>query len=57
LKLNHDEPVSNVAFKFKLRRYNVAVFLQADADRIEHLDRKLRAVVAGAYTRPLFGST
>jgi len=38
LKLQYGEPLSNFAFKFNLRRYNLAG-------------------LAGAYTRPLVGST
>jgi hypothetical protein len=43
LKLKYDKPLSNFAFKFNLRRYNMAA----------------RAVTfeAGAYTRSLLSST
>ena len=47
LKLKYDEPPSNFAFKFNLRRYIK-----------EMCGGKLPGnLVAGAYTRPLLGST
>ena len=46
LKLECDEPLSNFAFNFNLRRYNEAV-LEAHASCLK----------AGAYTRPLHGAT
>jgi hypothetical protein len=47
LKLKHDKPLSHFAFKFSLRRYSV--------EKIETIGDAYLA--AGAYTRPLFGST
>ena len=49
LKLKYDEPLSNFAFKFNLRRY----IEELNAD----LFRRCMEPVAGAYTRPRFGST
>jgi hypothetical protein len=44
LKLVRDDPLTNFAFKFNLRRYNEVAHPQ-DVNQ------------AGAYTRPLFSST
>ena len=44
-KQKYDEPLSQFAFKFNLRRYN-KVQTREEAE-----------MAAGAYTRPLFGST
>jgi len=49
LILNYDEPLSNFAFKFSLRRHNLE-YLQLLYDAID-------TPAAGAYTRPLFSST
>jgi len=68
-KLKYDVPPSKIAFKVNLRRYNVAI--QKTADNYDarsglkwdmrslrlHLQAKHGATAAGAYTRPLFGST
>jgi hypothetical protein len=51
LKLKCGEPLKNFAFKFNLRRYNVAVVWRM----IPVTDGS--APKAGAYTRPLFSST
>ena len=49
--LKCDELLSNFAFTFNLRRYTVVVqYLIADMGYV-------RYYLAGAYTRPLFGST
>ena len=64
MKLNYDEPLSNVAFNFNLRRYAVGL-LANTCDAGDKLAGYLRLVdaqaapglEAGAYTRPLFGST
>jgi hypothetical protein len=54
LKLKHDEPLSNVAFNFNLRRYTVGWARR----RVHQYATSLRAACeAGAYTRPLFSST
>ena len=45
LKLQYEKPLSNFPFKFNLRRYRVG------------RRAAQRRVLAGAYTRPLFGST
>jgi len=53
LTLKCDEPLSSFAFKFNLRRYTMA-------DHVISPSRYLlgwMARQAGAYTRPLFGST
>jgi hypothetical protein len=34
LKLKYDEPLSNVAFKFSLRRYNLAAVIDARASEL-----------------------
>jgi len=52
LKLKCDVPLSNFAFNFNLRRYNMAMltykwFIPTQGPNFP----------AGAYTRPLFGST
>jgi len=56
LKLNNGKPRSIFAFKFKLRRY-----IEAQAGMLQQLSAELeqaeRCREAGAYTRPLFGST
>jgi hypothetical protein len=44
LKLEHEKPLSSVAFNFNLRRYMKAVDIGIKQE-------------AGAYTRPLFSST
>jgi len=63
LKLQCDEPLSNFAFKFNLRRYNMAV---ANAVGSNVFDIWLGLGLpwlfylswqAGAYTLPLFSST
>jgi hypothetical protein len=51
LKLGYDVPVSNFAFKFKLRRYNMAAALEASG--MSPVD----AALAGAYIRQLLSST
>jgi hypothetical protein len=48
LKLKNDTLLSSVAFKFKLRRYTTS----DDRDQMKRI-----GIAAGAYTRPLFGST
>jgi len=50
LKLEFDEPLSNVDFEFNLRRYNL------DSAKDEEGACK-RLAQAGASTRPLLGST
>jgi len=73
LKLKGDDPLSNFAFKFNLRRYTSGKYrvelarkhkLQAEASARRHraevvdLARRARAAVeAGAYTRSLLSST
>ena len=75
LNLKCDEPLSNVAFKFNLRRYSsadetVRVWLapggaaeQSARDlaaanaRTKVANTRARRLEAGAYTRPLSGST
>jgi hypothetical protein len=54
LKLEHDKPLSNFAFKFNLRRYNVVIqgTVRAAVTDPDGVERE-----AGAYTRPLFSST
>jgi hypothetical protein len=52
LKPKYDELLSNVALKFNLRHYTEAIAATADANFTAARD-----VEAGAYTRPLFGST
>jgi hypothetical protein len=46
VELQHDEPLSNFAFKLILRRYSMG-------DVVSLVER----AQAGAYTRPLFSST
>ena len=55
LKLTYDELLSSFAFKFNLRHYN----LESDAAGANATDRNywVHYRMAGAYTRPLFGST
>ena len=48
LKLECDEPLPNFAFNFNLRRYS---------EGSSSLNFYLLMMQAGAYTRPLFGST
>jgi len=65
LKLKCDEPLSNFAFNFKLRRYtmappsNVTDTLPGRGPASAPNDAAMSdaARQAGAYTRPLFGST
>ena len=56
LKLKYDEPISNFAFKFNLRRYTEVVmgytFLAAGTSVPD-----LISSVAGAHIPPLFSST
>ena len=60
LKLHYAKPLSNFAFKFNLRRYTVVA---ADYAFVIHTtnpssgDQGELYAEAGAYTRPLFGST
>jgi hypothetical protein len=63
-KLDHDEPLSNFAFGFNLRRYIwVRRAVQARDGRILRYAHQRRAMAAaaarwaGAYTRQLFSST
>ena len=65
LKLNYDEPLSNFAFKFNLRRHNTAmqwsfetaaIFAHIDAF-VQRCKDLVEVCEAGAYTPPLFGST
>ena len=68
LKLKHDELLSNVAFKFNLRRYSKGggkggaggedggATSSAEAVRAGRLD-KVAAFKVGAYTHPLLSST
>jgi hypothetical protein len=54
LNLLYDKPLSNFAFKFNLRRYNT------DSEKLMTgigATGKIDVKQAGAYTRPLFGST
>jgi len=54
LKLNCDKQLSSFAFKFNLRRYNkVTSFVREGAE----CGALTVHPAAGAYTRPLFGST
>ena len=64
LKLNYDELLSNFAFKFDLRRYNLdhtllnsATFGEVETTQEETLLAALTRSEAGAYPRPLFSST
>jgi len=65
LKLKHDQPLSNFAFRFSLRRYNKQGFEKTDAmSRLENILKKYttdyfkeNCQEAEAYTRPPFGST
>jgi hypothetical protein len=63
LKLKSDEPLSKLAFKSKLRRYNKVTDAQGAVATAEISvtvtavnDRAFGACQAGAYTRPLFSS-
>ena len=62
LKLRRDEPLSNFAFKFNLRRYNLGLdvpegecWMQVGEVRKNWENGK--GMVAWAYTRPLLSST
>jgi hypothetical protein len=56
LKLKYDLPLSNFAFKFNLRR--CITELESEADFPYDMEEFRGVLVkAGAYTRPLFGST
>jgi hypothetical protein len=60
LKLNYDELLSNFAFKFNLRRYDVGgaqVPAAAHDPRAAAQGGLLRTSMAGAYSPPLSGST
>jgi hypothetical protein len=61
LKLRYDIPLSNCAFKFNLRHYRMALTMGGAPVCLgggrECCDAKRSALEAGAYTRPLFGST
>jgi hypothetical protein len=48
--------LSSFAFKFNLRRYTKA-FHNVGVNLPSRIQRELAALEAGAYTRPLFGST
>jgi hypothetical protein len=52
LQLTHDEPISDFAYNLKLRRYS-----QGSAHEFVRVMREALESEAGAYTRPLFGST
>jgi hypothetical protein len=54
LKLKYDGLFSSFAFKFNLRRYNLQSAIAASAPCAQAASA---AAQAGAYTRPLFGST
>jgi hypothetical protein len=56
LKLKYDEPHPNCAFNFNLRRYTKSK-KAALADPLEVRAKMAAAIIAGAYTRPLFSST
>ena len=61
MKLKCDEAVSNYASSFNLRRY-VKVLPDGAAEALLQAHEKyenapLKALLAGAYTRPLFSST
>ena len=59
LKLKHDDLLSRFAFKFNLRRYNMALrttILAKMTNRLMSL-ATANGLAAGAYTRPLFSST
>jgi len=51
LELKYYEPLSNFAFNFNLRRYILAVLLP-----LYMSSQILRALQAGAYTRPLLNT-
>jgi hypothetical protein len=53
LKLKYDKPLSKFAFKINLRRY----FMENTGDDHNFVTALLANFQAGAYTRPLFGST
>jgi hypothetical protein len=60
--LNYDEPLSNFAFKFNLRRYSLCNDSSLTYSGDKHVYEKIGestevALRAGAYTRPLFSST
>jgi hypothetical protein len=55
LKPQYHETLSNFAFNFNLRRYNLEAVLWL-GERMIHWGED-RTLVAGAYTRPLFSST
>jgi len=58
LKLKYDGPLSNVAFKFNLRRYNQADAAKAEARLMTELHKRDEEwTKAGAYTAPLFCPT
>jgi len=58
LKLYYEEPASNFAFKFKLRRYiKAAEDAVAAAEAANAAVKAAEGIEAGAYTRPLFSST
>ena len=54
LKLKYDKLLSSFAFKFSLRRCSAARYYESHAVAAVHAARDLQA---GAYIRPLFGST
>ena len=61
LKLKSGKPLSNFAFKFHLRRYIKSKlykrFVREEVDLEQECARyAIQALVAGAYTRPLFSS-
>jgi hypothetical protein len=59
LKHKRDEPISNLAFKFNLRHFNLVPLLGKssahDVDKMAQL--AALGVEAGAYTRPPFSTT
>ena len=55
LKLEYDDPLSNYALKFNLRRYILIPIITAIMIAIENETRQ--GLKAGGYTRPLLSST
>ena len=56
LKLKYDEPLSNLAFKFNLRRHSqVGMMMNTNKSRAGR--GGISTSAAGAYTRPLLSST
>jgi hypothetical protein len=62
LKLNFDYPLSIIAFKFNLRRHSwdtsaAAADVEWGHAEVGNLRRAMEWTKAGAYTRPLSGSS